>query len=161
MTRQASVPLCPSCGFGSIYTDGYSPCSVSCALKLARKVHSTYSLDLDHALSVVREEATARGLPYLPHIRDIKEDRYRYILVEESRTSTYWKLDRDIIGSELNVEYVWVSKDVGRGRLYRFAPSLLQRLPESLQEYKVRNLSFRQLLILEGFEPYWHFLPAK
>lgn len=128
---------------------------------MVHKVHFSFDMDLDKALSLVREEAVARGLPYSPHYRDIKEDRYRYIWVDEPRTSRYWLLDRDILSSGLNVEYLWLDKDFGRGRLYRFAPSLLPCLPESMQDYKIRNLSFRNLFLLEGFEPYWHFLPAK
>lgn len=162
MTGQpTSVPSCPACGFSSIYTDGHGPCSVSCALKLTQNVYSSCSVSLDKALALVHKEALARGLPYQPHFRDIKEEQYRYILVSAKKTSTYWRLDRDILSCGLNVEYTWVTLPLGRGRLYRVAPSLLSCLPESMQDYKLKNMSLHQLVSMARLDMYWHFLPAK
>lgn len=163
MKLQATVPACPVCGFSSIYTDGDGPCSVRCTLKLATDHHHALQVPLPRALSVAREEAEARGLPQEPHVRDVRELYYRYVLVQEPRTSAYWDIDRTLIHSGLNVEYLWIARSRRhiRSRLYRFAPSLLSRLPETMLDYKVRNLSRQELRFLCDEFPNWHFLPAK
>jgi hypothetical protein len=162
MKLQASVPACPVCGFSSIYTDGDGPCSVRCALKLARDHHHVHQVPLPRALHVAREEAEARGLPQEPHIRDIREAHYRYILVHEERISRYWKIDRSLLEAGLNVEYMWAVRGYSKAaRVYRFAPSLLARLPEAMLDYKLQNLTPLELRYLCDTSPYWHFLAAK
>ncbi len=164
MKPQASVPACPVCGFSSIYTDGDGPCSVRCALKLARDHHHVHKVPLRRALHVAREEAEARGLPQEPHVRDVREARYRYVLVHERRLSRYWQIDRALLEAGLNVEYMWASCGCSPvARVYRFAPSLLTRLPEAMLDYKLQNLSAIELRYLcadRESSPYWHFLPA-
>ena len=163
MESQVAIPPCPVCGFTSIYTDGDGPCSVRCALKLACETCAVHEISLPAALSVVREEAEARGLPQEPHVRDIREPKYRYVLVQEPRLSWYWRIDRSLLASGLNVEYLWTSRGPRqvRGRIYRFASSLLTRLPESMLDYKVRNLSDRELYHLSGTRPDWYFIAVK
>lgn len=159
MISEAAVPACPVCGFSSIYTDGDGPCSVRCALKLARDHHHLHRVPLTRALHVAREEAEARGLPQEPHFRDIREANYRYVLVHEPKTSRYWKIDRALIDAGLNVEYMWGFDRAAR--IYRFAPSLLTRLPEAMLDYRLRNLTPVELRYLSDVSPYWHFLAAK
>lgn len=163
MRLQASVPACPVCGFSSIYTDGDGPCSVRCALKLAQDYHHIHQVPLSRALLVAREEAEARGLPQEPNVRDVREPQYRYVLVHETRASRYWQIDRELISVGLNVEYLWIARDkrCARSRVYRFAPSLLHRLPPTMDDYKVRNLERQELKFLCEEFPYWHFLSAK
>lgn len=161
MNLKQAVPFCPVCGFSSIYTDGDGPCSVRCALKLAEDWHTIHDVPLQHALCVVREEAEARGLPSEPRAQDIRAPYYRYVFVNETRSSVYWKIDRDLLSAGLNVEYVWTGLRPHRGRVYRFAPSLLSQLPESIVDYKVRNISHFELRTLCREAPYWYFLPAR
>lgn len=150
----ATVPRCPVCGFNSIYTDGHSPCSVECAIYLARIVHEDHKLTLDVATRVVREEAEARGLPAAPCSRDIRETTYRYVQVTESKLSAYWLVDRELLTHGLNVEYVWLPRR--RGRIYRFAPSMFRELPVAMHDYRVRLVSAQELDWLGE----WHFLKA-
>jgi hypothetical protein len=162
MTFQAAVPACPVCGFTSIYTDGYAPCSVRCALTLAHKHHHECGVKLKSALRLVEQEAKDRGLPDEPDLRDIREDRYRYVIVDDPRVSQYWRLDRDLLNAGLNVEYLWLSRRKGmRGRVYRFAPSLLSALPESFLDLKVAALSMSTSYWLETHFPYWYFLSSR
>jgi len=102
-------------------------------------------------------------LPQEPHIRDVREPYHRYVLVQETKASRYWKIDRELLDAGLNVEYLWIARDKRkvRSRVYRFAPSLLVKLPESMLDYKVRNLSRQELRFLCEEFPYWHFLAAK
>lgn len=160
---RALVPACPVCGFSSIYTDGDGPCSVRCALRLAHSQYQIHQVPLPKALSVVREEAESRGLPQEPHIRDIREPYYRYVVVQERRAQAYWDLDRAILAAGLNVEYLWIARGNRkiRSRVYRFAPSLLAQLPESMLDHKVRNLSRQELRFLCDEFPNWRFLAAK
>lgn len=159
MNFLSRVPSCPVCGFSSIHTDGQSPCSVRCALKLAHLYSYEYSVPLETAYSLVRKECEVRGLPPEPHLRDVHEGKYRYITVSTLWTSLFWKLDRSLLDAGLNVEYAW-TKPQGRlrCRVYRVAPSLVKKLPELFYEYKLRGLSTRDLSHLCAGEPYWHFL---
>lgn len=158
MKLSAAVPLCPVCGFSSIYTDGDGPCSVRCALISASEHYREAGVPLSLALSLTREEAEFRGLPQEPHRKDIREAAHRYLLIERTKTpSLFWKLDRDLLSKGLNVEYIWTRE---KGRVYRFAPSLLPLLPESFFDYRVRLFSFAQLRRLSEEFPSWHFLPS-
>jgi len=158
-----AVPGCPVCGFTSIYTDGDVPCSVRCALKLTQDQHASHKVPLGLALSVVREEAESRGLPSEPNVRDIREERYRYVFVQVSRSSEYWKIDRALLDAGFNVDYVWVARGVRRhrSRLYRFAPTLLAQLPDFMLDFKVTNLTAREVYALCHSRPCWCFLPGR
>lgn len=153
MTAQAPLPRCPVCGFNSIFTDGHAPCSVSCAVTLVGAIHEAHSLTLDAAMLIVTEEAEARGLPARPHSRDIREAQFRYVRVIGIVASAYWRLDRELLSSGINVEYVWLPHR--KGRMYRFAPSVFRTLPAEIQDYPVLSLTEDDL---DRLDEYWHFL---
>lgn len=165
MKREAEclVPGCPVCGFTSIYTDGDVPCSIRCALSVTMDKAVHFGVPAENAVLCVKEEAKFRGLPSEPNVRDIREDSYRYVFVQFRRQSEYWSLDRLLLESGFNVDYVWVSRDdrTKRSRLYRFAPSLLPTLPEFMMDFKVTNLSAREVYSLCKSRPSWCFLPGK
>lgn len=161
MPSPRAVPTCPVCGFSSRFTDGISPCSVRCAITSAQANCEAHGLTAKSAVKVAKAEAVARGLPALPDIRDIREKRYRYVIVDETKTSVFWKIDRALLlHSALNAEYTW-ARTVGghRRRIYRFAPTLVPRLPRLMEDYKIVNLSDDELDQLVGADDvYWHFL---
>lgn len=163
MKDQAPHRGCPVCGFQSIYTDGDAPCSVRCALKRTTEILSDYSLSIEDALNTVKEEATFRGLPSVPDLRDLRSDSYRYIFVQEARSSNYWRIDRELLTSGFNVDYVWIAHDVRleRSRLYRFAPQLLLQLPDFMLDFKVTNLTDQEVYTLCQSRPSWCFLKAR
>lgn len=154
---------CPVCGFHSIYTDGKAPCSIRCALKRTSDILNDYSLSTETALAAVKEEAVFRGLPSVPDVRDVNEEVYRYVFVQEQRSSSYWKLDRNLLTSGFNVDYVWIARDTytERSRLYRFAPTVLLQLPDFMLDFKVTNLTAQEVYALCHSRPSWCFLKAR
>ncbi|RKZ95076.1 MAG: hypothetical protein DRQ40_04465 [Gammaproteobacteria bacterium] len=124
------------------------------------------------AVDIVSREAQDRGLPDEPRPGD--RFRYRYVFVHEELTSTYWKIDRELLfDAGLNVEYAWVdTAKPFRSRMYRFSSQDLTRLPGIMYDCKVRSFDEQDLVYLYGpsseekdgsvtlSSPYWHFLPA-
>jgi len=162
MDSTAEIPECPVCGFSSIYTNGFSPCSVRCAIVRTENTSLPEFLTLKEALALVREEAKERGLPSDPDIRDMVSSKYYYIRVVD-KASTLWKLDRCLLSSGLNVEYMIVSSSAfsGHTRIYRIASQLIKFLPEEMLDYPQCVLSSAALYKLFGGSPYWNFLPCR
>lgn len=151
---------CPVCGTHSVYTNGYSACSLRCAIQVTRQRYREFEVPLDTALAAVSREFEVWGLPKEPAPEDLY--RYRYVKVHEKWKSRYWKIDRALLlEAGLNVEYSWVGSGASRSRVYRFSSLALQNLPEVMNDYKVRSFSEDEMnWLLAWWEPYWHFLPA-
>ena len=161
MESAAHSPCCPVCGFDSLYTEGNSPCSVRCALVLTRKTALPPGLTLEHALDLVRNEAKGRGLPFSPDIRDRAPQSYLLVRVS-SPMSELWQLDRMLLSSGINVEYMWVKNSShAHDRIYRLPSNVIHFLPEEVQDYPQYHATRASLYKLAGGRPYWYFLPSR
>tara|TARA_R100001132_G_scaffold27409_2_gene33161 strand:- start:1863 stop:2369 length:507 start_codon:yes stop_codon:yes gene_type:complete len=154
-SKGAEKVLCPVCMQSSIYTDGKTACSLQCALTLARTCHNSFDLPLEAALSIVEREARDMGLPSVPRGSDTS--KVRYVYVEETHASAYWKIDRHLLDSGIDVEYLWITPQYEkRARVYRFTSEHLSQLPPLMHDYVV--LSTQKLDIPSAEK--WYFLPS-